>query len=145
MLEPTYLTQDVFTPDRARAEYVNLIRWRLEKVLGYGWTDTMQFSIAQNNPVYTMVFATDEPVGSKIMSSVQKVARERHVTNMQSQAVALRDAKRRDEAGVSTLFDPGDPVILPRTHEHDDPSPPPERLSGQLSFVEGLDELLSES
>ncbi|MHB2029334.1 MAG: three-Cys-motif partner protein TcmP [Acidimicrobiales bacterium] len=129
-----------FSPDRARAEYVNLIRWRLEKVLGYGWTDTLQFWNTQNSPVYWMVFATDAPVGAKIMTSVQQVAREHHIPGMQSQAVALRDAKRRDAVGVSTLFDPGEPVIAPRAYEHVDPSPPPQRLSGQLAFEEGREE-----
>ena len=63
-------TQNELTPEQARAEYVNLLRWRLQRVLGYRWTQPLGLFNVNGHPVYTMVFATDHPVGSKIMADI---------------------------------------------------------------------------
>ena len=53
------------TPAQAREEYVNLMRWRLERVLGYRWTHAMELMIEGNQPLYDMM-----PWGNKSQSSV---------------------------------------------------------------------------
>lgn len=58
------------TPEEARNEFVNLMRWRLEKVLGYEWTHPLLLKTETGTPVYHMIFATDNAAGNKIMSSI---------------------------------------------------------------------------
>lgn len=55
-------------PDRTRDELTNLMRWRLERVLGYKFTHTLRLTNVQGVPLYHMVFATDHAAGDRIMS-----------------------------------------------------------------------------
>jgi hypothetical protein len=55
------------TPARARDEYVNLMRWRLENVLGYKWTHALELMTERNQPLYDMIFATDHDAGNRII------------------------------------------------------------------------------
>jgi three-Cys-motif partner protein len=52
----------------ARERYVNLYRWLLEQELGYYRTHALQINNRMNNPIYHLVFATDNPTGDKIMT-----------------------------------------------------------------------------
>lgn len=53
-------------PSEARSEYVNLMRWGLEKVLGYRWTHALEVCNEQGRPIYHLIFATDSAAGNDI-------------------------------------------------------------------------------
>jgi three-Cys-motif partner protein len=53
-----------------RAELVNLMRWRLETELGYRTTIPLEFTNTNNSPIYTVIFATSNDTGEKIMADV---------------------------------------------------------------------------
>jgi hypothetical protein len=97
-------------PADAREEYVNLMRWRLENVLGYQWTHPLEVFNERGSSMYHMIFATDHEAGHRIMTSLYNRAAD--------EFPAMRDAARRkrhrlsEEAqGVSTLF--GDDIDIP--------------------------------
>lgn len=125
------------TATEAREEYVNLMRWRLEKVLGYGWTHSLLVNNESNRPIYYMVFATDSDPGKKIMRDLYEKAA---VTfpKMIEQNRALRARMERESQGVVDLFSsagievptvssggptrvqlPDDPPEAPRPHDPD--------------------------
>lgn len=56
--------------EQFRNELVNLMRWRLEKELGYATTIPLEFTNTTGHPIYTVIFATSNPTGDKIMGSV---------------------------------------------------------------------------
>lgn len=90
-------------PAEAREEYVNLMRWRLEKLLGYRWTHPLEFRSEHGNPLYHMIFATDDQVGTKIMSHIYSSARTRFPANRQK----IKSAQRRldeERRGIQNLF-----------------------------------------
>lgn len=60
----------VLTPEQFRNELVNLMRWRLENVLGYSTTIPLEFTNTSGHPIYTVIFATSNQTGDKIMGSV---------------------------------------------------------------------------
>jgi three-Cys-motif partner protein len=84
----------------ARAGHVNLMRWRLENVLGYAQTHPLEIRNLQGSPIYDMIFATDHPAGTRIMSSLYARAA--------AEIPAMRQAARDEAAGVLRLFDLGD-------------------------------------
>lgn len=53
----------------ARDEYVNLMRWRLEKALQYRAAHAFELKNSKG-PLYHMIFATDNEVGTRIMSAI---------------------------------------------------------------------------
>lgn len=58
--------------DGARFEYVNLMRWRLERELGYRWTHAFDVRNSRNAVLYSMIFATDNEAGHKIMNDTYR-------------------------------------------------------------------------
>lgn len=44
--------------EHTRDELTNLMRWRLEKALGYGFTHTLRLTNVNGSPLYDMIFAT---------------------------------------------------------------------------------------
>lgn len=61
-------------PADAREAYVNLMRWRLERELGYRWTHALEVRNQGGRSLYHMVFATDHPAGTTIMSHIYTLA-----------------------------------------------------------------------
>lgn len=53
----------------AREEYVNLMRWRLEKALRYHAAHAFELKNSRG-PLYHMIFATDNEAGTRIMSAI---------------------------------------------------------------------------
>ena len=53
-----------------RAELVNLMRWRIEHELGYRMTIPLEFTNTTGHPIYTVIFATSNDTGDKIMTDV---------------------------------------------------------------------------
>jgi hypothetical protein len=60
--------------EQTRDELTNLMRWRLETALNYKFTHTLRLTNLYGTPLYDMIFATDHPVGDKIMSDVYRSA-----------------------------------------------------------------------
>jgi len=58
------------TGEQARAEYVNLMRWRLERELGYRWTHPFEIKNTVGATLYHMIFATDNDAGTQIMRAI---------------------------------------------------------------------------
>lgn len=57
-----------------RDELLNWMRWRLETELGYQWTHWFELRNTNNQPIYAMIFATDNAAGNSIMSDLYGVA-----------------------------------------------------------------------
>ena len=87
-----------------RDEMVNLQRWRLEQDLGYVMTARIPMRMPSGMPIYDMVFATDHPAGSKIMTDLYRKAAEREPLMRQEAKAKAKDKRSRD-AGRDTLFD----------------------------------------
>lgn len=75
--------------ERTRDELTNLMRWRLEKTLGYRFTHTLRLTNVNGAPLYDMIFATDHQIGDKIMRSVYRKAADRF-PKMRQEARARR-------------------------------------------------------
>jgi three-Cys-motif partner protein len=73
-----------------RDEMVNLLRWQLETELGYAMTARIPMNMPNNMPIYDMVFATDHPVGDKIMTDLYRRAAKR-------ESRMIQDARPRQE------------------------------------------------
>ena len=61
----------------AREEYVNLMRWRLERVLGYRFAHPFELKNTKGNTLYHMIFATDSDAGTRIMAAIYANAAKR--------------------------------------------------------------------
>jgi three-Cys-motif partner protein len=88
-----------------RAELTNWMRWRLEQTLGYRHTHAFELRNVSGSPVYSMVFATDNDAGNRIMSHLYGQAAKEH-PRMREEALAARSAKREEETGEGGLFPP---------------------------------------
>ncbi|HUP17285.1 MAG TPA: three-Cys-motif partner protein TcmP [Acidimicrobiia bacterium] len=53
---------------QARDEYVNLMRWRLERVLGYRFSHAFDVHEERGHSIYHMIFVTDNDAGNRIMT-----------------------------------------------------------------------------
>lgn len=103
---------ETLTADQMRDELVNLMRWRLERVLGYRRTHAFTMFNVAGVPLYTMIFATSNPTGDKIMADIYgKAARLR--PQMQAEAAVKQRQAREQKAGVLELFD-DDLVVKPK-------------------------------
>jgi three-Cys-motif partner protein len=123
-----------FGPARARDEYLNLMRWRLEQTLGYEKTHPMLVKREDGVPLYHMIFATDHPAGDKIMRHLYSTA----AAEMPRMAEEAKERKRAEtgEADAPTLFEamgqeapPTEPVPAPR-YVYKPPWEPPKPLAG---------------
>lgn len=87
-----------------RAELVNLMRWRLERELGYKTTLPLEFTNEHGSPIYTVIFATSNDTGSRIMNDVfakHGIALER----MRNAHKAAKRIEREEDRGEPSLFD----------------------------------------
>ncbi|KZS74737.1 hypothetical protein A4G26_22930 [Mycobacterium kansasii] len=99
---------DVITGRTLKAELVNLMRWQLEQGLGYAVTVPLEFINERGGGLYTVIFATDHPVGEKIMRHVFKAstgALDRMVRLRKARDLLAREDKRGAATGQSGLFD----------------------------------------
>lgn len=91
------------TPADAREEYVNLMRWRLQEVLGYEWTHPLEIFNERGHSIYHMIFATDHDAGNRIMTSLYNRAANEFPA--MREAARQRRARLADEAaGLQSLF-----------------------------------------
>lgn len=104
------------TPADARAEYVNLMRWRLQTVLGYTWTHTLEVHNERDLPIYHLIFATDHDAGDRIMRHLYGKALE-DFPKMRQRAIDQRK-------GVMRLFEDDDFGSEPEDYRYEPPWPP---------------------
>lgn len=116
------------TADETRAEYVNLLRWRLQGDLGYKITHPLTLTNATGSPVYTMIFATDHPVGGDIMHDIYSHAHVHEIPELRSLALAHRAQAKQDATGILTLFDTPPPPVAHVKYVHTEPWEPPHRM-----------------
>jgi three-Cys-motif partner protein len=90
-------------PRDAREEYVNLMRWRLQHVLGYGRTHPLEIFNERGHSIYHMIFATDHPAGDRIMTDLYNAAAD-EFPRMRQEARHRRERLAEQEAGVQSLF-----------------------------------------
>lgn len=117
-----------------RSELVNLMRWRLERTLGYKITHSFEMHNTRGRAIYTMIFATDNDAGNAIMSSIYRKAAQRQ-PEMRAEAVAAKQARKEEEDGVVGLFAPL-PRAVPASARVDyihTPPRPPYRRSAEAS------------
>lgn len=88
----------------ARAEWVNLMRWRLQTVLGYARSYGFTMKNTGGQDLYDMIFVTDHEAGDRIMRHLYGKAAAEHEA-MRRYAVARRRDRRRREKGEDTLFE----------------------------------------
>jgi hypothetical protein len=105
-------------------ELLNLMRWRLENVLGYRVTHSCKMKNTKGVPIYNMVFATDDPGVEKIMNHICGKAAEVR-PQMQAEAAAKVQAEKEEKAGTPGLFAPlPKPVKPDEFYAHQPPTPP---------------------
>lgn len=127
------------TPDEMRAEFVNLLRWRLQTDLQYKTTHALQLVNTAGHRVYTMVFATDSTPGDNIMGHVYESAATQTIPTMQARAQVARQ-RRRDEAhGLIQLPGLGEVDVSARRaggrYDHVSPWEPPAAVDDQLDLT----------
>ncbi len=117
------------SPSQARDEYLNLMRWRLEKNLGYRWTHSIEVLNEPGSIIYYMIFATDHEAGNRIMRDIYaKAARE--FPKMRAEARRLRRQIEYESRGQNPLLDLDDEELYAPVrsdeyfYEHEPPSRP---------------------
>ena len=88
----------------ARTLYTELFRYRIQQMLGYRRTLTIEMGNERGAPVYVLVFCTDHSAGVKIMSSVFAEAREQSAVS-RALVTENREREAREKAGTPSLFD----------------------------------------
>jgi three-Cys-motif partner protein len=107
-----------------RDELLNLMRWRLERVLGYRMTHSFDMRNSTGNEIYNLVFATDHDAGERIMDHIYRRAAEAQPA-MVAEAAARRQHQREERAGVPGLFPPPvRPDVYVPHYRHEPPWPP---------------------
>ncbi len=90
-------------PADAREEYVNLMRWRMQTVLGYEWTHPLEVFNERGNSIYHMIFATDHEAGNRIMAHLYTQAADEFPA-MRTEARRRRGRMEEEARGVMNLF-----------------------------------------
>lgn len=81
-------------------EMVNLMRWKLERQLGYSRTISMRFIRDSGHSLYTMIYATDHWAGDKIMTQVLGVTEGQLGDIKQRARLARMQARHDKERGM---------------------------------------------
>lgn len=115
------------TADEARSAFVNLMRWRLERVLGYRWTHPLLLKTETGVPIYHMIFATDNEAGNRIMSAIYKNASQA----LPEMAREAREQRAGAQLSLNTMDD-----ATPVAYRYEPPTEPPEadELDGPAHF-----------
>lgn len=94
-------------------EYVNLIRWRLESLLGYRRTHPFEVHNEQGRPIYHLIFTTYNEAGDRIMSHLYGRALQ-EFPRMRQQAIDQRK-------GTMPLFDAAEFGTEPEQYHYEAP------------------------
>lgn len=117
------------TGSQFRAQLTNLMQWRLEKTLGYKTTMVFKITNTGGSEIFDMIFATDHPVGEKIMKDVYSSAMRRQPA-LRKRAQLQRRQDREEERGLVGMFDlnevapPPEEFAVHIQYEHEPPHPP---------------------
>ena len=118
----------------AREEYLNLMRWRLETVLGYRWTHPLELRNTRGTSLYFMIFATSNEVGHRIMSHLYNTAAKQFPA-MQAEAKSRLQQLREEQSGVMRLFEDESNFGMPESQDEQfyvhEPPTQPRFLSGK--------------
>ncbi len=121
--------QKTIEPSQARKEYLNLMRWRLERILRYEWTHPIEVRNERGDAIYYMIFATDNDAGDRIMRHIYgKAATE--FPMMREQARRIRRQQEAREQGRQSLFGVDDDALWDpiqpgeRFYEYESPTRP---------------------
>lgn len=117
--------RDLLDPAQARAEWVNLMRWRLEADLGYARSYGFTMKNTNGQDLYDMIFVTDHPAGDKIMRHLYGTAVRQHEA-MRRWAVMQRRESRQEVSGVHSLFDVAPSMVHVDADAVYQPEPPHE-------------------
>lgn len=116
-------------PSQARDEYLTLMRWRLEKKLGYKWTHPIEVRNEAGSIIYYLIFATDHPAGDRIMKNIYARAAA-EFPKMRAEARSLRRQLEYESRGQIAL-DVADSIDLQAPvqpgenfYKHEPPSRP---------------------
>ena len=113
------------TGEQFRAELVNLMRWRLERDLGYSTTIPLEFTNTTGHPIYTVIFATSNATGDKIMGSVFA----KHGVALEKMRAAKRVERIMEKDVEDSLFDAEQMVeLVTKTTVREPLAPPVEPL-----------------
>lgn len=96
------------SPADMRSELINLMRFRLEEVLGYRTTHAFTLKNTNGQDLYTMIFATDHGAGARIMSRLYGNAIGRHdemLRDAQARRRHQRAEQLNEDSGIEALFD----------------------------------------
>ncbi len=121
--------RNIIEPHRAREEYLNLMRWRLETDLRYRWTHAIEVRNERGQIIYYMIFATDNDAGDRIMRSVYAQAAE-EFPKMREDARRIRIRLDNEFMGLTSLFGDDDHSLWSpaqpgeRFYDHSPPSKP---------------------
>ena len=96
--------KDLLSPEEFRVEMVNLFRWRLHSFMGYQMSARIPMKMTNSTTLYDMVFATDHPVGQKIMTRLYRSAAERE-PEMNREARARAVNSRSEKTGQFAFFE----------------------------------------
>ena len=94
---------NIISPEDFRQEMINMFRWNLHNRLGYAMTARIPMKMVNNTTLYDMVFATDHPVGQKIMTELYKSAAKRE-PEMRREASARHVNLRTERSIQPALF-----------------------------------------
>lgn len=94
---------DVLTGAQLHLELVNLMRWQLETQLGYGTTIPLQIRNTTGRGIFNLIFATDHPVGDKIMRTLFEGAENALELMVQNRKIA-RQVELEEATGQESLF-----------------------------------------
>ena len=86
----------------AREEYVNLMRWRLERVLGYRFAHPFELKNTKGSTLYHMIFATDSDAGTRIMEAIYEKAAKR-LPDMLQEARNRLSGQQALDLGVESI------------------------------------------
>lgn len=86
-----------------RREIVNLMRWRLQQVLGYKESHALTIRNTRGHNLYDMIFVTDHPAGDRIMQSLCLKSPAQQEA-MRQHARALLQDKDRSARGEDPLI-----------------------------------------
>lgn len=107
---------NAITAADAREEYVNLMRWRLDRVLGYRFTHPFEVKNSKEGTLYHMIFATDNGAGTRIMERIYDNALKRW-PEMRREA--------RDRATGQQVLDLGVEPLDSERYQYEPPWEPP--------------------
>jgi three-Cys-motif partner protein len=105
-------------------ELLNLMRWRMEKLLGYRVTHPFEMKNTRGTPLFNMIFATDHPAGERIMNHIYGTAAQER-PRMQAEAAANVQEAKEEKLGTPGLFAPMPKTIKPdNLYAHQPPTRP---------------------